>query len=93
MSVRTLILVLVVPFAAAGTAAAAPRDLPPVCAAKCVAAKPGTGPLFLFSGHGWGHGIGMSQYGAWGYALHGYDDEQILAHYYPGTSLGTTPYR
>ena len=90
MSVRTLILVLVVPFIAAGTAAAARRDLPPVCAAKCVAAKPGTGAVFLFSGHGWGHGIGMSQYGAWGYALHGYDYQQILAHYYPGTSLGTT---
>lgn len=90
MHVRTLILALAVPFAVAGTAAASPRDLPPVCASKCIAAKPGTGTLFLFSGHGWGHGIGMSQYGAWGYALHGYDDRQILAHYYPGTTLGTT---
>src|SRR5579862_6739313 len=89
MSVRTLILVLVVPFIAAGTAAAARRDLPPVCAAKCVAAKPGTGAVFLFSGHGWGHGVGMSQYGAWGFALHGYDYEQILQHYYPGTTIAT----
>ncbi|MDE3025672.1 MAG: SpoIID/LytB domain-containing protein [Acidobacteriota bacterium] len=75
---------------AAGPAAASRGDLPPVCAAGCVAAKPGSGALFLFSGHGFGHGIGMSQYGAWGYALHGYDYQQILAHYYPGTTLGTT---
>ena len=33
----------------------------------------------------------MSQYGAWGYALHGYGYQQILSHYYPGTTLGTTP--
>jgi len=75
---------------AASPAAASPGDLPPVCAAGCAAAKPGTGPLFLFSGHGFGHGIGMSQYGAWGYALHGYGYQQILAHYYPGTTIGTT---
>jgi len=31
----------------------------------------------------------MSQYGALGFALHGFDYEQILAHYYQGTSLGT----
>lgn len=39
-------------------------------------------------GHGNGHGIGMSQYGAYGYALktrHTYP--YILAHYYPGTAL------
>jgi len=87
---RALILAVFASLVAPGTAAASPRDLPPVCAASCVAAKPGTGPLFLFTGHGWGHGIGMSQYGAWGYALHGYGYQQILSHYYPGTTLGTT---
>ncbi|MGH2859241.1 MAG: SpoIID/LytB domain-containing protein [Solirubrobacteraceae bacterium] len=40
-------------------------------------------------GGGNGHGIGLSQYGAEGYALHGYDYQQILAHYYAGTSLGS----
>ncbi|MGH2875256.1 MAG: SpoIID/LytB domain-containing protein [Solirubrobacteraceae bacterium] len=39
-------------------------------------------------GGGWGHGVGLSQYGAEGYALHGFDYQQILAHYYTGTSLG-----
>src|SRR5579864_1744848 len=92
MSVRALSIALASALLAVGPAAAsrsARGDLPPVCAASCVAAAPGTGALFLFSGHGWGHGIGMSQYGAWGYALHGYDYQQILAHYYPGTILGT----
>src|SRR5947209_12278432 len=40
-------------------------------------------------GGGNGHGIGMSQYGAEGYALHGRDHRFILAHYYSGTQLGT----
>ena len=90
MPVRALFLALAVALIAAGPAAASGNDLQPVCAAVCVAAKPGTGALFLFSGHGWGHGIGMSQYGAWGYALHGYGYQQILSHYYPGTTLGST---
>ncbi len=42
------------------------------------------------SGGGFGHGIGMSQYGAYGYALHGWTYPQILAHYYTGTALGKT---
>jgi SpoIID/LytB domain protein len=41
------------------------------------------------SGGGDGHGIGMSQYGAYGYALHGKSYRFILAHYYEGTKLGT----
>ena len=43
---------------------------------------------FGFSGHGWGHGRGMGQYGAYGYAVdHGWGYAQILGHYYGGTSL------
>jgi stage II sporulation protein D len=50
-----------------------------------------TAPTVLaFSGHGWGHGLGMSQWGAYGYALHGWTYDKILAHYYTGTTLGTT---
>jgi stage II sporulation protein D len=40
-------------------------------------------------GAGFGHGVGMSQYGAMGYAEHGATYDQILAHYYSGTQLGT----
>lgn len=49
------------------------------------------GPSFFVSGHGWGHGVGLAQYGAYGYALHGWTYDQIVAHYYPGTSLGGAP--
>jgi stage II sporulation protein D len=43
----------------------------------------------VIDGRGWGHGIGMSQYGAYGYALReGRDFRWILGHYYPGTSVG-----
>ncbi|MDX6548870.1 MAG: hypothetical protein QOG33_2420 [Gaiellales bacterium] len=57
-----------------------------------VSASPaGATTLFTLTGHGWGHGIGMSQYGALGYAQQGYTYHQILAHYYTGTSLGQLP--
>ena len=46
---------------------------------------------FLLSGHGWGHGIGLSQYGAYGYAQHGWGYKQIVLHYFHGTALGTAP--
>jgi stage II sporulation protein D len=35
----------------------------------------------------------MSQYGAYGYAQHGWDYRRILAHYYTGTTVGTAPQR
>jgi SpoIID/LytB domain protein len=41
------------------------------------------------TGHGYGHGIGMSQYGAQGAAMQGVTYSKILLHYYPGTALGT----
>ncbi len=47
-------------------------------------------PQFVISGHGWGHGVGMSQWGAYGYAQNGFTFDKILAHYYPGTVLGPT---
>jgi SpoIID/LytB domain protein len=40
-------------------------------------------------GHGYGHGRGMSQWGAWGAATAGLTYAQILAFYYPGTTLTT----
>ena len=44
---------------------------------------------FLFDVYGYGHGVGMSQWGAVGYASNGWSYQQILQHYYPGTSLTT----
>ena len=43
-------------------------------------------------GHGNGHGLGMSQWGAYGYAVDsGWSATQILEHYYGGTVAGTVP--
>jgi stage II sporulation protein D len=45
---------------------------------------------WIVHGRGFGHGVGMSAYGAYGYAKHGKDYRFILGHYYTGTGLGTT---
>lgn len=42
---------------------------------------------YVFAGGGWGHGLGMSQYGACGMAAGGSTHGQILAHFYQGTQL------
>lgn len=42
----------------------------------------------VISGRGFGHGVGMSQYGTLGYAQRGWTADRILAHYYTGTRLG-----
>src|SRR3954454_20173909 len=57
-----------------------------LCAPASAAAK----TTFTIRGAGFGHGVGMSQYGAMGYASHGWTAAAILGHYYTGTSLGTT---
>ncbi len=44
-------------------------------------------------GAGFGHGIGMSQYGAYGFALEGRDYDNILRHYYTDTRLSQAPGR
>jgi SpoIID/LytB domain protein len=46
------------------------------------------GQTLVIKGAGYGHGVGMSQEGALGYAEHGYTYQAILAHYYTGTALG-----
>ncbi len=46
-----------------------------------------TGESFLFTVSGYGHGLGMSQYGANAMAKEGGFYADILAHYYPGTEL------
>lgn len=43
-----------------------------------------SGEGVVITGHGYGHGVGMSQYGAIGMAKDGYTAEEILAHYYGG---------
>ncbi|MDF1597153.1 MAG: S-layer homology domain-containing protein [Acidimicrobiia bacterium] len=40
-----------------------------------------------FEGGGWGHGVGLSQFGAYGMALNGASTSEIVAHYYSGTQI------
>ena len=42
---------------------------------------------FVITGRGWGHAVGMSQWGAYGLALDNWTYQQILAHYYRGTTV------
>jgi len=46
---------------------------------------------FVFDGHGWGHGVGLSQWGARGLALEGKTYRDILTYYYTGVTVGTMP--
>ncbi len=52
---------------------------------------PAAAPSLVISGAGDGHGVGLSQEGALGYADHGYGYAAILAHYYTGTGLAPAP--
>ena len=58
-----------------------------VAASPLPAAAQAVPPDFTFRGSGFGHGVGMSQYGAYGQALEGRSASDILRHYYSGTSV------
>ena len=77
---RTLLLASV--FLLAAGAAASARVGEPVASGAAT---------FVVTGHGWGHGVGLSQYGAYGYAQKGFDYTKIVLHYFPGTELGAAP--
>ena len=51
-------------------------------------ASAATSSKWTIRGAGFGHGIGLSQYGAYGYAAHGADWRKIVLHYFTGTHLG-----
>jgi SpoIID/LytB domain protein len=50
-------------------------------------AAQGASERWTVRGAGWGHGVGMSQWGAYGFARQGNDYRQILGHYYRGTRV------
>jgi stage II sporulation protein D len=77
---RTAALVAL-PFCAAALAGAS--------AASAQADREPMATVYTFTGRGWGHGVGMSQYGARGQALAGRGAAAILRHYYRGTRLTT----
>src|SRR5512138_142036 len=83
---------------AAGAASGRPAETAPPAvtttttaapAAPAAAGRPSV--TFLLAGHGYGHGAGLSQWGARGYAEHGWTYDRILARYYAGTALGQAP--
>jgi SpoIID/LytB domain protein len=76
-----LVLLAVLSAALLGPAGASPQAPPATVEAT----------TFVISGHGWGHGVGMAQWGAYGYAKHGVAYDKILAHYYRGTRLSPAP--
>jgi stage II sporulation protein D len=88
--IRRLLLPLALLAAVVVTAPATRAASPPT---KQYVAPRGSGALFLITGHGNGHGVGMGQWGAQGYALQGFAYEDILAAYYPGTALSQTNVR
>ena len=56
--------------------------------ALCGTAAAATSSSWTIRGAGFGHGIGLSQYGAYGYAAHGANPRDIVLHYYKGTRIG-----
>jgi stage II sporulation protein D len=81
MSSRRLVFALVVAAALLGPAGATSQS----------SSDSVTVTTFVITGRGWGHGVGMAQWGAYGYAKHGFTYDKILAHYYPGTKLAPAP--
>ncbi|WP_052664320.1 SpoIID/LytB domain-containing protein [Nitriliruptor alkaliphilus] len=51
--------------------------------------QPDPNPGVVLRGRGWGHSVGMSQYGAYAMSREGRTHSQILQHYYPGTAQRT----
>jgi stage II sporulation protein D len=96
---KTLLMPTPSPTATPSTTAPTPTAEPIATAAPTAVPTPiptaaPTGPVTLgasvtFYGRGYGHGVGLSQYGAQGRAADGQLAGEILAHYYQGTALGT----
>jgi stage II sporulation protein D len=56
--------------------------------AAVLPARAGAAVNWVVHGRGFGHGVGLSAYGAYGYALHDKGYRFILGHYYKGTTVG-----
>lgn len=62
----------------------------------CLLLAPGAADAkvrWVVKGKGYGHGVGMSQWGAYGFAKRGSDYKAILTHYYAGTTVGAVSSR
>jgi peptidoglycan hydrolase-like amidase len=88
--VRRTVVVFVLAAALLPTAATAQTACPPPGGEPPAPAQPAPGE-FSITGHGWGHGVGMSQFGARGAARLGCTAGQILGTYYPGVEIAGAP--
>ncbi|HEX2184681.1 MAG TPA: SpoIID/LytB domain-containing protein, partial [Chloroflexota bacterium] len=93
--VRGVLLLLLTALVWPGIAGAAPLTAPGAAALPAPAAPAGVyafdgaAPALVFDGKGWGHGVGLCQWGAHGRALAGQAAEQIVGTYFQGTSIQT----
>jgi stage II sporulation protein D len=83
-------IVLVLSLALVTAAAAANPSLPSAPGLTAPAAAL-SAPVYVLSGGGSGHGVGLSQYGAFGQAKANRQYRDILGFYFPGTELGKAP--
>jgi stage II sporulation protein D len=83
MRCRLLLLAFASCLALAGAALAGPSASHQV--------SPVVSTTFVVRGHGYGHGVGMGQWGAYGMARTGASYDKILGFYYPGTKLAQSP--
>jgi len=83
--ITVVLLLLAVSVAPAGAAFAGS----PLVVRAAVKAQADLVPRIAVTGGGWGHSVGMSQYGAFAMARSGKTVQEILTHYYPGTQLAT----
>lgn len=87
---RITVLLLAASIVSAVAPLAALAETPGTSPDPAAAAGPsGLGETVTFYGRGYGHGVGLSQYGARGRAMAGEDAATILAHYYQGATLSS----
>jgi stage II sporulation protein D len=84
-----LALVAILGFMAAGIPSGVLAADPGITTADAGDGPTPVGSTVTIHGRGYGHGVGMSQYGARGRALEGATSTEILAHYYEGAMLGS----
>lgn len=85
---HTIVLIFSLALAAAASAANEPGPSGP---AAGPASSTLSAPVYVLSGGGYGHGVGLNQYGALGQAKANRSYRDILSFYYPGTELGQAP--
>jgi len=81
-----LLLLTLTPVAAATADPSLPSAPPPTAPTTPLSA-----PVYVLSGGGYGHGVGLNQFGAFGQARANRGYREILRFYYPGTALGKAP--